>query len=312
MIPALSSGVQIPPVVLGCGNFGGIGSAPAFFGKGETKEQAFALMDSAWELGLDWFDTADAYGGGRSEAWIGEWIAATGNRPRITTKTFNPMDDGADSGLAPERIRRQVDSSLGRLGIDAVDLYLAHEPDFTTPIGETLGAFEELVTAGKINAYGLSNFGAEDLWHALAAGSPGLVQNSFSLLHRWDETGVIPICEARGVAYQVFGPLAGGWLTGKYRQGAPLPEGSRMTMRPEPYERFDTEPVYRSLDALESAATARGVSMAGLALAWLLSHPGVTSIVVGPRTAQHLEPVREALAAGLSPQEHEEVGSLFT
>ena len=105
--------------MLGCGNFGGIGSAPAFFGQGETKEQAFALMDAAWELGLHWFDTADAYGGGRSEAWIGEWIAATGNRPRITTKTFNPMDEGADSGLAPERVRRQLDSSLERLGVDA-------------------------------------------------------------------------------------------------------------------------------------------------------------------------------------------------
>src|SRR5438128_9129019 len=87
-------------VILGCGNFGGIGSAPAFFGRGETQEQAFELMDAAWEMGLDWFDTADAYGGGRSEAWIGEWIASRGHRPRITTKTFNPMDEGHDSGLA--------------------------------------------------------------------------------------------------------------------------------------------------------------------------------------------------------------------
>src|SRR5436189_5158992 len=98
-IPDLTHRPDIAPVVLGCGNFGGIGSAPAFFGKGETKEAAFALMDAAWELGLDWFDTADAYGGGRSEAWIGAWIAATGNRPRVTTKTFNPRDEGADAGL---------------------------------------------------------------------------------------------------------------------------------------------------------------------------------------------------------------------
>ena len=312
MIPALSSRVQIPSVVLGCGNFGGIGSSPAFFGKGETKEEAFALMGAAWDLGLDWFDTADAYGGGRSEAWIGAWIVATGNRPRITTKTFNPMDESADSGLAPGRVRCQLDSSLERLGVDAVDLYLAHAPDPETPIEEMFGTFEELAGAGKVRAYGISNFGAEELPAALAAGTPALVQNSFSLLDRGDEVGVIPLCSERTVPYQVFGPLAGGWLTGKYRRGAPLPAGSRMTMRPEPYARFDSEPVYRALDALEAAAEQRGVSMAGLALAWLLSHPGVTSIVVGPRTPQHLEPVREALAMELGPEEHEEVGSLFS
>jgi aryl-alcohol dehydrogenase-like predicted oxidoreductase len=297
--------------VLGCGNFGGIGSAPAFFGKGETKEEAFVLMDAAWDLGLDWFDTADAYGGGRSEAWIGEWIAATGNRPRITTKTFNPMGEGADSGLARERVLRQLDSSLGRLGVDAVDLYLAHEPDPETPIEETFGTFEELARAGKVKAYGLSNFGPVELAAAIAAGTPALVQNSFSLLDRGDEAGAIPLCAAHAIPYQVFGPLAGGWLTGKYRRGAPLPAGSRMTMRPEPYRQFDSDPVYRSLGALEAAAAERGVSMAGLALAWLLSHPGVTSIVVGPRRPEHLEPVREALDLELSPEDHGEVGSLF-
>ena len=304
--------MDIPPVVLGCGNFGGIGSAPAFFGKGETKEQAFVLMDAAWAMGLDWFDTADAYGGGRSEAWIGEWIAATGNRPRITTKTFNPMDTGLDSGLAPERVRRQVDSSLGRLGVDSVDLYLAHEPDPATPLVETLDAFEELAAAGKVAAWGLSNYGLAELREALASGRPALLQNSFSLLFRDDEADVIPLCVAEGIAYQCFGPLAGGWLTGKYRAGASLPEGSRMTMRPEPYVQLDSEDVYRSLDALEAAAADRGVSMAGLALAWLLAHPGVTSIVVGPRTPAHLEPVREALALELGPGERDEVGSFFS
>jgi aryl-alcohol dehydrogenase-like predicted oxidoreductase len=304
--------VEIPPVVLGCGNFGGIGSAPAFFGRGETKEQAFALMDAAWEMGLDWFDTADAYGGGRSEAWIGAWIAAKGNRPRITTKTFNPMDAGADFGLAPERVRRQLDSGLERLGVDAVDLYLAHEPDPRVPIAETLGAFAELAAGGKVGAYGVSNFGAVELREAAAAGEPVLVQNSFSLLSRADETDVIPLCAAEGIAYQCFGPLAGGWLTGKYRRGSTLPEGSRMTLRPEPYVHLDTDDVYRSLDALGEAAAARGVSTAGLALAWLLAHPGVASIVVGPRTPEQLEPVREAVALELAADEREEVGSLFS
>ena len=304
--------MDIPPVVLGCGNFGGIGSAPAFFGQGETKEQAFALMDAAWAIGLDWFDTADAYGGGRSEAWIGEWIAATGNRPRITTKTFNPMDTGLDSGLAPDRMHRQLDSSLDRLGVDRVDLYLAHEPDPTVPVADTIRAFEAVAEAGKAGAWGLSNYGAPELQNALAAGRPALLQNSFSLLFRDDEADVIPLCSSEGIAYQCFGPLAGGWLTGKYRSGASLPEGSRMTLRPEPYVHLDSDDVYRAIDGLEAAAAHRGVSMAGLALAWLLAHPGVTSIVVGPRGPEHLEPVREALALDLGPAERDEVGSLFT
>ncbi len=302
---------DVPKVVLGCGNFGGIGSAPAFFEQGETKEGAFELMDAAWELGLRWFDTADAYGGGRSESWIGEWIEATGNRPEITTKTFNPMDQGADHGLSRPRVLRQLESSLERLGVDSVDLYLAHEPDPETPLDETFGAFDELAASRKVRAYGVSNFGAQDLEVALAAGSPVLVQNSFSLLERGDEAGVLPACTASGVGYQAFGPLAGGWLTGKYRRGAPLPEGSRMTMRPEPYLRYDSEDVYRALDGLAAAAAERGVSMAGLALGWLVAHPGVTSIVVGPRRPEHLEPVREALALDLSAEERDEVGSLF-
>ena len=269
-------------------------------------------MDAAWELGLDWFDTADAYGGGRSEAWIGAWMADTGKRPRITTKTFNPMEEGADSGLAPGRVRRQLESSLERLGVDSVELYLAHEPDPGTPAAETVGVLEEAAASGKIGAWGVSNVGAAELREALREGRPALVQNSFSLLDRGDEDEVIPLCAEHGVAYQAFGPLAGGWLTGKYRRNTEPPAGARMTLRPEPYRRYDSEPVYRALDGLAAAAERRATSMAGLALAWLLSHPGVTSIVVGPRTPAHLEPVREALALRLSAGERDEVGSLFT
>src|SRR5919204_1254891 len=105
-------GVEVSRVVLGCGNFGGIGSAPAFFGKGESREEALALMDAAWELGITAFDTADAYGGGRSETWIGEWVRATGYRPVLMTKTANPMAADADAGLSRDRIERQIASSL--------------------------------------------------------------------------------------------------------------------------------------------------------------------------------------------------------
>src|SRR5919202_1821047 len=109
-----STGVEVSRIILGCGNFGGIGSAPEFFGRGESEEEAFRIMDAAWEHGVRWFDTADAYGGGRSETAIGKWLRRSGKRPRLTTKTFNPMDVGADHGLSRRRILRQLDSSLER------------------------------------------------------------------------------------------------------------------------------------------------------------------------------------------------------
>ena len=136
------SGIVVSRVILGCGNFGGVGSAPAFFGQGIPRDEAFRIMDAAWELGITTFDTADAYGGGRSETWIGEWLAAKGSAVRdaiaIQTKTFNPVAEGDDRGLSRARILRQIDTSLERLGVERVALYLAHEFDAETPQEETL------------------------------------------------------------------------------------------------------------------------------------------------------------------------------
>src|SRR5437868_786134 len=201
-----------PRLILGCGNFGGIGSAPAAFEKGETVEQACELMDAAWEAGITWFDTADAYGGGRSETYIGEWIRT--RKPdglRLTTKTFNPMDEGEDRGLAPARVRRQIDTSLARLGVERVDLYLAHAWDPDVPAAELVGVFEELVAAGKIGAYGLSNVEGGQLAEALEAGSFAAVQNAYSLLDREVEAEVLPLCAAHGAWFQAHSPLSGGW-----------------------------------------------------------------------------------------------------
>src|SRR6266540_1395637 len=128
------AGLEVPRIILGCGNFGGIGSAPELFGQGESEEEAFRIMDAAWESGITAFDTADAYGGGASETAIGKWIASRGQRPFITSKTFNPMTAGADRGLARDRITRQIESSLNRLGVDHLDVYLAHAFDPETPL----------------------------------------------------------------------------------------------------------------------------------------------------------------------------------
>lgn len=304
--------LDLPPVVLGCGNFGGIGSAPEFFGRGDSEEQAVELMDAAWELGVRWFDTADAYGGGRSETYIGRWIRSTGQRPQLTTKTFNPMHAGGEGGLARDRILRQIESSLERLGVDRVDLYLAHEWDPEVPLAETVGALEALVERGVVGAWGVSNFDGRQLREAAALGRPAAIQNSYSLLERGDEADVIPACVEERIAYQAFSPLAGGWLAGKYRRGEEPPSGSRMTMRPEPYRHLDDERVWSGLEALEARARERSVSTAGLALAWAVAAPGVASVVVGPRRPEHLEPVREARGLELSRAEHEELGGLFS
>jgi aryl-alcohol dehydrogenase-like predicted oxidoreductase len=315
------AGVAVTRIILGCGNFGGIGSSPAFFGQGTTKEEAFRLMDTAWDLGITTYDTADAYGGGRSESFIGAWLATKGadvrDRILIATKTFNPMDESQDHGLGGRRIRRQLETSLKRLGVDRVALYLAHDFDAETPPEETLQAFEELVDAGKVGAFGASNFAGEQLAEALQASAvAGLgryewVQNGFSLLEQGDLESVLPLCREHGLGYTPFSPLAGGWLTGKYRRGETPPPGSRMTLRPEPYAGYTSDRVFDALETLAAEAATRDVSMAGLALAWLLAVDEVTAIVVGPGRPEHLAPAVEALSIQLTTTDRDSLTEVF-
>jgi aryl-alcohol dehydrogenase-like predicted oxidoreductase len=305
--------VSFAGVALGCGNFGGIGSAPEFFGQGIDDETAFRIMDTAWANGLHWFDTADAYGGGTSERLIGEWRAdRMPDGLVLTTKVFHSTrGEPGDVGLAPDRIRRQLEGSLARLGVEQVDLYLAHEPDDTVPLGETVEAFETLRGEGLIGAWGLSNYDADGVREALQVAQPAIVQNSFSLLDRGDERDVIPLCAERGIAYVPFGPLSGGWLTGKYRRDQAFPAGSRMTQRPGPYEHLRTEATFDGLDRLGEKARELGVDMATLAFAWVLAHPGVSGAVCGPMRPEQLEPVLAARDLALTEGEHQQIGGLF-
>jgi aryl-alcohol dehydrogenase-like predicted oxidoreductase len=302
--------IEVSRIILGCGNFGGIGSAPEFFGQGESEEEAFRIMDTAWELGITTFDTADAYGGGRSETMIGNWTASRGVRPEIATKTFNPMAEGEDHGLARARMTRQIESSLDRLGVDAVDLYLAHEFDPDVPVEETVATFEGLIQLRLVKAYGVSNFDAKQLEAILGIGKPAVVQNSYSLLDRGDD-GVAHLCAELGIAYTPYSPLAGGWLTGKYKRDESVPEGSRMAMRPGPYEHLRTPKTFAALDRFAEIARRRGVDSATLAISWLLARPWVTAVVVGPRGPKHLEPALRALEQPLTSGEAEEVAALF-
>jgi aryl-alcohol dehydrogenase-like predicted oxidoreductase len=315
------SGVAVSRIVLGCGNFGGIGSKPSLFGQGTTREEALALLDAAWELGITTLDTADAYGGGRSETYIGEWLRAKGSDVRdrvvVVTKTFNPMAEGADRGLSRARVRRQAATSLERLGLDRLPLYMAHAFDPDTPQEETLAAFDELVREGTVGAVGASNFTAEQVAEALELSAlEGLtryewVQNAFSLLEQGDRQTMFSLCHEHELGYAPFGPLAGGWLTGKYRRGEPPPPGSRMTTRPEGSEHYRTDATFDALDALRREAQARGVSMAGLSIAWLLHIEEITAVVVGPNRTDQLAPVREALDVRLDEDEHRRLAELF-
>jgi aryl-alcohol dehydrogenase-like predicted oxidoreductase len=315
------SGIRVSRIVLGCGNFGGIGSAPALFGQGTPKDEAFRIMDAAWELGITAFDTADAYGGGRSEAFIGEWLATKPQDVRarlvVETKTFNPMDVGEDRGLGRERILRQVETSLARLRLQRIPLYTAHAFDPDVPQEETLLAFDELVRAGTVGAVGASNFTAEQLAEAVELSErEGIaryewIQSSYSLLDLVDRETMLPVCREHELGYEAFSPLAGGWLTGKYRRGEPPPPGSRMTLRPDPYEEFLTDRVFDALETFEREAHAGGHSLATVALAWLLAQDDVTAIVVGPGRVSHLVSVEEALELKLSPADRDRLTGIF-
>ena len=317
-----STGLRVSRVVLGCGNFGGVGSAPAFFGMGENEAQAALLMDRAWDAGINVFDTADAYGGGRSETYIGNWLKRKGSGVRdqllISSKVFNPVGPGPNQrGLSRKHILQSIDASLTRLQTDRLDMYLTHEPDPATPIDETIEALDTIVRAGKVLYIGASNIEAWRL--ALALGRSdrrGLArfewaQNSYSLLDRSAEREMLPLCAEAGLGFTAFSPMAGGWLTGKYRAGEAYPAGSRMTLRPEPYQNLTNERVFTGLAQLAEESRARRVAMGTLAVAWVLRHPQLTAAIVGPRTPAHLAIALAALEVCVTPPDADALSDLF-
>jgi aryl-alcohol dehydrogenase-like predicted oxidoreductase len=316
--PLGRTGLEVSRIELGCGNFGGIGSAPELFGRGESRAEAFALMDAAWTAGINVFDTAASYGGGRSESWIGDWRSERNAPVVLSTKVFwSVTGDPSDRGLSHDRILRELDGSLDRLRAERVDMYLTHERDENTPIEETLRALDEVVHAGKVGTIGASNVDGKGLEEALeTSGRLGLarfewVQNEYSLLQRGVEADVLPICKREELGFTPFSPLAGGWLTGKYRRGEAYPSGSRMTLRPDPYADLVNEKTFRGLEAFAAAAAERGVEQATLAVAWVLSHPQVTAVVVGPRRPEQLASAIAASELELTPQERDELAGLF-
>jgi aryl-alcohol dehydrogenase-like predicted oxidoreductase len=269
-------------------------------------------MDAAWERGVRRFDTASSYGGGRSERAIGKWIAS--RRPEglaLTSKVFHPVREGDDSGLAPDRVRRVVHESIEQLGVEQIDLYMTHTSDPATPLAETIGVLDALVDEGLIGSIGLSNVDHGLLVEAMSLTRIAAVQNEYSLLARDAERDVLPLCVEHGIEFQCFSPLAGGWLTGKYRRDEPFPEGSRMTLRPDAYEGLMRGQVFDRLEELAARASEREAAPATLALAWLLSNPDVGAVVVGPRHPAHLETAWAALELRQDERERAELSELF-
>jgi aryl-alcohol dehydrogenase-like predicted oxidoreductase len=262
-----------------------IGLGTNNFGRRLDLERSRAVVDAALAAGVTHLDTADVYGGGDSERFIGEILEGRRGDAVVATK-FGMGEGGSGS---PDYVRRAVDASLGRLRTDYVDLFYYHRPDGVTPIAETLGAMHELVDAGKVRHLGVSNVDVDQLREAAAAAPVAVVQNKYSLLERGAEVDVLPLCSELGVGFVPYFPLASGLLTGKYRRGDPPPAGTRLAGREIDEETFDR------LDELERFASERGLTLLELAIGALASQPAVVSVIAGATTP---EQVRVNAAAG--------------
>lgn len=277
-----------------------IGIGGATFGREIDGQTTFAVLDRALERGITLIDTAEAYGAGRSEELIGRWLAERGVRHQITLATK------VSGTLTAERVRSSCEASLRRLGVEHVDLFQLHRWDPETPLEETLGAMDELVRAGKTRAIGCSNYAAWQLTKALwRQDVGGLVrfestQPVYNLADRRVEQELLPLCADQGLGVITYSPLGAGFLTGKYRRGGGVPEGTRFDIVPAHQEIYFTEARFRVMEGLRALAEGAGVPMAHLALAWVLGRPGLTSVLVGARSPAHIDQAIAA-SAGLPP-----------
>ena len=317
-VPLGDSELTISVLAFGCGNFGGVGSMPELFGKGDDERAANIVLDAAVERGITLLDTADSYGGGRSEEWLGRWLTSRGLRDQlvITSKVGNPVGpDPSDRGLSAGHVRAMVEQSLRRLGTDRVDLYLSHAVDPETPLEETLAAFDSMVRAGMIRYYGLSNVDSAMINEAVAVAerdglhAPVNVQVGHSVLTP-APADTLDTCVKRGIGLTAFSPLAGGWLARDYRPGQPYPPGSRMTLRPGPYAGIERMAAAGIINALRAEAVRRGISLPTMALAWVLSDPAVTGAVIGARTPDQFAPSLAALDVQLTEADRAAIAAL--
>lgn len=289
------------------------------FGWCTAESEAFAMLDRFADAGGNFFDSADSYNKGQSEKILGQWLARRGQRSAqvVATKVYFPTGGGPnDTGLSRKHIVEAVEGSLKRLQTDYIDVYQFHCWDRATPLEETLGAVTDLIKAGKVCYVGVSNFAPSQLMKAIMLcrmhGWPGLasIQNEYSLAVRSAEWELLPLCAEEGVGFLAWSPLAGGWLTGKYRRGQAVPSDSRAGRR----DRWEDLPEQRAsarlweiVDVLHEVAGDRGKTPGQVALRWVLQRRGVVAPIFGARTLEQLE---ENLGATGWLLSEEEVGKL--
>ena len=302
------TGVRLSTVGLGTNRFGA-----------EMLPQAEVnnIIAAAHDLGINHLDSANVYTKGRSEETIG--VALQGRREQffVATKVFWPVGEGPnDRGLSRQHILAAVEASLVRLQTGHIDLYYAHRWDEPTPIEETLRAFDDLVRAGKVRYLGCSNFASWQLAHANLLAEVkgwtafGAIQSEYNLLARSVEREVLPYCRAHGVGFVPYFPLAGGFLTGKYKPGQPPPAGSRGESSPY-VQGFMKEGTYQKVAALETWAAGRGRGLNELAIAWLLAQPQVCSVIAGATRLDHVLANAKAAEWRMSAEEVEQVNALL-
>ena len=272
------------------------------YGGGVERQQAEACVAKAFEVGINFIDTANVYAGGAAEEFLGEVLA---DRPRdsyvLATKLYFPMPNG-DHGLSREQVFKQIDLSLARLRTDYVDLYQCHRYDRETPLEETMDALTEVVRQGKVRYLGFSEWPPDRIRAALDL--PGVErfvgsQPQYSLLSRGPEQSVIPLCAANGISQIVFSPLAQGVLTGKYAPGQPPPADSRWASDAMNWfmDGFHDDALLERVRRLRPIAEGLGITMAQLALAWVLREPNVAAAIVGASRPQQL--ADNAAASGI-------------
>ena len=295
--------LQASVVGLGCNNFGWRIDA----------EASAKVVDTAIESGVTFFDTADRYGKGQSEDFLGRALGRRRDEIILATKFGMEMENG-QQGASPKYVREAIDASLRRLRTDRIELYQLHQPDPKTPIADTLGALDELVRAGKVREIGCSNFSVPQIREAEDASQGHAqfvsVQNQFSLFHREPETsGVLAECASRGLAFLPYFPLANGLLTGKYRKDMKLPEGSRAADRWGP--KVFTERNLAIVESLIEFAESKGHTLLELAFSWLLSHKPVASVIAGASKPEQVRANAKAANWQLSPGELAEIDSIM-
>ena len=283
------------------------------FGKRIDDKASIAVVQSALDIGINFFDTADVYGGTRSEELLGEALGARRKEAIIATKFGIPLDDHRQ-GASPAYVRQAADASLKRLKTDYIDLYQLHRPDTETPIADTLGALNDLVQAGKVREIGCSNFSVAQLQEAEAAVKSGAarfvsVQNEYSLFQREAETDVLPECARAHLGFLPYFPLANGLLTGKYRKGQPVPEGTRLQNAEK--AKILSDENLNKVEALIKYAESKGHNLLELAFSWLASNPVIPSVIAGATSPQQVQANAKAVNWRMSEMERAEIDAIM-